>query len=177
MANNIKFIREIYGATQSEIATALGVSRVTIAKWENETQSRISQANLEKLSLFFGIGPEYFYDMEVNEKIIERIKHSKSKAQKIDDENSTKKEEKFKELFLNTTFKEAISRYMFSMKLLLALSDEGEINDLNIVCKINEKMNSRLKAIIKIREEEQKKNDKNSFNELFDEFSFNLDKE
>ena len=33
--NNLKKIREIYGATQEHVANALGVNRVTIANWEN----------------------------------------------------------------------------------------------------------------------------------------------
>ena len=177
MLNNIKLIREIYGATQSEVATALGVSRVTVAKWENDTESKVSQSNLEKLSLFFGIGPEYFYDNELDDKIIKMIKENKDKAEAVDNKKSVRKEDVFNEMFSNTSFKEAISRYMFSMKLLLALADEGEIKDLEIVCKINEKMNSRLKAIIDVRKAEHKKNDKNSFNELFEEFSFNVDKD
>lgn len=176
MINNMKLVRELYGATQSEIATALGVSRVTIAKWENDLENRVSQSNLEKLSLFFGIGPECFYDMELDDKRMRMIKENGNRCKRIDNENRTKKEEKFNELFLNTTFKEAISQYMFSMKLLLSLSDEGEIKDLEIVCKINEKMNSRLEAIIDVKKKEQKGNDKNSFNELFEKFSFNLNK-
>ncbi len=175
MINNIKLIREIYGATQSELAKAIGVSRGTIANWENDLESKISQSSLEKLSLFFGIGPECFYDMNLDEKRIKIIKQNKNKAQEIDNKISCKKEEKFNELFLNTTFKRAISQYMFSMKLLLALSDEGNINDLEIVCKINEKMNSRLKAIIEVKKEEKERNDQNSFNNLFEKFSFNSD--
>ena len=32
--NNLKLIREIYGATQEQIAEAIGVNRVTVANWE-----------------------------------------------------------------------------------------------------------------------------------------------
>ena len=35
--NNLKQIREIYGATQEQIARALSVNRVTVANWENGT--------------------------------------------------------------------------------------------------------------------------------------------
>ena len=33
--NNIKKVREIYGATQEEVAKAIGVNRTTISQWEN----------------------------------------------------------------------------------------------------------------------------------------------
>lgn len=59
--NNIKKIREIYGATQEEIAEAINVNRVTVSKWESGS-SRASNSNLERLSFFFGIGPEFFYE-------------------------------------------------------------------------------------------------------------------
>ena len=32
--NNIKIIREIYGATQEQVAQAIGVNRVTVSNWE-----------------------------------------------------------------------------------------------------------------------------------------------
>ena len=59
--NNLKKIREIYGATQEHVANAVGVNRVTIANWENGS-SLASATNREKLSIFYGIGPEFFYD-------------------------------------------------------------------------------------------------------------------
>ena len=64
--NNLKSIREIYGITQDEIATAINVNRATISNWENSDEKRASNANLEKLSLFYGIGPEYFYEQEAH---------------------------------------------------------------------------------------------------------------
>ena len=169
--NNLKLIREIYMATQAEIGIALGVSRVTVAKWESEDANRISQANLEKLSLFYGVGPEFFYEKAIDEKIIKMIQITKIKANEVEEETSKKKEEDFSEIFSAITFTEAINKYMVSMKMLLALSDKGKIDDLEIVCKINEKMNTRLKSIIKIKRDE-----KDSIEELFEQLSFNEDK-
>lgn len=166
--NNLKLIREIYGATQSEIATALGVSRVTIAKWETDLENRVSQSVVEKMSLFYGIGPEFFYDLELSAECKQILVNSSNKAREIDEAKHTKKEDQFKEIFSNTSFDEAISRYMFSMKVLLGLSDEGKLEDLKIVHQINEKMNARLDAIIKVRE----KDTGESISELVDKLSF-----
>lgn len=58
--NNLKLIREIYGATQDEIATAININRATISTWENSDDKRASNTSLEKLSLFYGIGPDFF---------------------------------------------------------------------------------------------------------------------
>lgn len=167
--NNMKLIREIYGATQNDIANVIGVSRVTLSKWEKDTENKVSHAILEKLSLFFGIGPECFYDIELDDKRKQLIIEASMKAKEIDSSNDIKKEDKFKELFLNTTFDEAISKYMFAMKVLLALSDEGKVEDLEIVSKINEKMNKRLQAIIEL-----KKEDNDSINDLIEKLSIDM---
>ena len=63
--NNLKRIREIYGATQEQIAKAIGVNRVTLANWEIGTTT-VSKTNQEKLSIFYGIGPEFFYEKELD---------------------------------------------------------------------------------------------------------------
>lgn len=55
---------------------------------------------------------------------------------------------------------------MFAMKVLLALSDKGKLEDLKIVHRINEKMNKRLEAIICLKEE-----DKDSINDLIEQLS------
>lgn len=169
MMNNMKLIREIYGATQSDIAKVIGVSRVTISKWEKDTENKVPYAILEKLSLFFGIGPECFYDVALDDRRKELILAASMKAKEIDANNETSKEDKFRELFLNTTFDEAISKYMFAMKVLLALSEEGKVEDLKIVYRINEKMNKRLEAIISMKEE-----DKDSINDLIEQLSIDL---
>ena len=49
--NNLKEIREMYGATQEEIASAIGVNRVTVANWELG-KSTPSSANQEKSVLW-----------------------------------------------------------------------------------------------------------------------------
>lgn len=166
MRNNMKLIREIYGATQNDIARIIGVSRVTLSKWENDLENEAPYTVLEKLSLFFGIGPECFYNMILDNKRKELIIAAAMKAKEVDSRNEVIKEDKFRELFLNTTFDEAISKYMFSMKVLLALSDEGKVEDLKIVHKINEKMNKRLEAIISLKEE-----DKDTINDLIEQLS------
>lgn len=171
MINNLRTIREIYGATQSEIASVIGMSRVTLAKWEKDSENKLSYSILEKLSLFFGIGPECFYEIELDEKRKQMIVDASIKAKEVDSDNNTSKENHFKNIFSNTTFDQAISKYMFSMKMLLALSDDGDVDDLRIVLKINEKMNKRLESIISIKEEEQ---DRESINDLIGQLSIDI---
>ena len=167
--NNMKLIREIYGATQSDIANIIGVSRATLSKWENDTENKVPHTVLEKLSLFFGVGPECFYDVELDDRRKELIFATAIKAKEMDSKNETNKEDRFRDLFLNTTFDEAISKYMFAMKVLLALSEDGKLEDLKIVHRINEKMNKRLEAIISLKEE-----DKDSINDLIEQLSIHL---
>ncbi len=153
--NNIKQIREIYGATQEQVAKVLGVNRVTIANWENNT-SVASSANREKMSIYFGIGPEFFYDKELDEAAKRLLVDTSNKAKQVFEETQGKrnKEDDFYKLLSSTTFAEAMQKYMFSMKVLLAVSDNGELDKLKTASLINKKMGARLDAIIEIRKKE-----------------------
>ena len=73
--NNLRQIREIYGATQEQVAKAIAVNRVTVANWE-AGNSIASSANREKLSLYYGIGPEYFYEKPLDEDAKKIVKES-----------------------------------------------------------------------------------------------------
>ncbi len=175
--NNLKKIREIYGATQEHVANALGVNRVTIANWENGS-SLASATNREKLSIFYGIGPEFFYDKALDA-IAESLIISAGKKEKSVTEKSggkRNKAEDFNRLFSQTSFDEAIRSYMFAMKMLLATADNGKLEELEKAQLISTKMDARLKAIIKVRrsEEEHKINsDEPTLHELLNSFSEN----
>lgn len=162
--NNLKMIRELYGATQEQVALAIGVNRVTVANWENGS-SVASSSNQERLSLYYGVGPDYFYEKELDEtarKLIietgaaarERVKRSGGKLNK---------EEDFHRTFEAMTFSQAMRDYMFSMKMLLATADSGELERLRTASLINKKMGARLDAIIKLREEEDDKDEPSLF--------------
>lgn len=159
--NNIKKVREIYGATQEEVAKAIGVNRTTISQWENGS-IKASNSNLEKLSLFFCIGPECFYDLpEIDDERRLILTNTAQKQREIQNKsgNERSKSDDFNTLFASTTFKEARNNFMIAMKVMLATSDDATLEDLNLSLQINEKMMKRLKAIIQIREEEQSEGD------------------
>ena len=78
--NNLRQIREIYGATQEQVAKAIAVNRVTVANWE-AGNSIASSANREKLSLYYGIGPEYFYEKPLDEDAKKIVKESADAAE------------------------------------------------------------------------------------------------
>lgn len=173
--NNLKQIREIYGATQEEISKAININRATISNWETGT-SKASSASLEKLSLFYGIGPEFFYDKEVDNVVKEMLALNSKKAIEIEIQSNGKhkKVDEFNELFSDITFNTAIKKYMFAMKMLLANADNGELKDLKIACEINKKMGSRLEAFVKLREQEEKakrEKDENTLYDLMDSLS------
>lgn len=176
MCNNFKQIREIYGATQDEIAKAVGVNRATISQWETGAL-KASSSSLEKLSIFYGIGPECFYELsEINSTRKEMIVATAKKAQKIKAESEIErnKAEEFHNFFAHTTFNKARSNFMFSMKMLLATADQGKLEDLKIAYEINQKMAKRLEAIIHIREDEEtakKETNEETLFDLLDNFS------
>lgn len=168
--NNMKKIREIYGATQDEIAKVAGVNRSTVSQWEKGAM-KASNTKLEKLSLFYGIGPESFYELsEIDETRRNILIASAQKARKIEAASEAKrnKADEFKQMLESVTFTEARSRFMFSMKLLLATADSAELEDLKVAYQITQKMAKRLEAFINIREEEEKAKKENNEETLFD---------
>lgn len=167
--NNLKLIREIYGVTQDEISTAINVNRATISTWENSDVKRASNANLEKLSLYYGIGPEYFYaqplDETAREMLIESAKRQKELEEKEDSHHN--KAEEFHQLLSNISFDKAIQEYMIAMKLFLTTLDEGSLEQLETALVINKKMGKRLETEIEFKKQEQADNEE-SLSSLLD---------
>ena len=168
--NNMKKIREIYGATQDEIAKVAGVNRSTVSQWETGA-IKASNTKLEKLSLFYGIGPESFYELsEIDETRRDMLIASAQKAKEVEAATEAKrnKADEFKQILESVTFTEARGRFMFAMKLLLATADSAELEDLKVAYQITRKMAKRLDAFIHIREEEEKAKKENNEETLFD---------
>ncbi len=168
--NNMKRIREIYGATQDEIAKVAGVNRSTVSQWETGAL-RASNTKLEKLSLFYGIGPECFYEIpEIDNERREMLVKNAEKAKEIEVSSETKrnKADEFKQMLESISFAEARNRFMFSMKMMLATADHGELEDLKVAHQITIKMAKRLEAFINIREEEEEAKKENNEETLFD---------
>ena len=163
--NNLRNIREIYGITQDEIAKAINVNRATISNWENQESS----SSLEKLSLFYGIGPEFFYDQELNNTVREMLIHNSKHQKKIEKDSNGEhaKANDFHNLFSSLTFDKAIRQYMAATKLLLATADEGSLEKLETALKINQKMGARLEGIVNIRKSEDANNEE-SLSDLID---------
>lgn len=165
--NNLKEIRELYGATQEQVASAINVNRVTVVNWESGS-SIASSSNQEKLSLYYGVGPDYFYEKELDEAARRLIVETGAKAKEIEKKSGGRqsKEEDFRRAFETITFPIAMRNYMFSMKMLLATADSGELEKLKTASLINKKMGARLDAIIKLREEEDNTDEPSLFDLL-----------
>lgn len=169
--NNLKLIREIYGATQDEISTAINVNRATISIWENSDEKRASNANLEKMSLFFGIGPEYFYEQKLDEAARELLINSAKRQKELESKGfHHNKAEEFHQLLLNISFDDAIKEYMLAMKLFLTTLDEGSLDKLETALQINQKMGKRLETEIELKKKE-KENHEASLSDLLDSFT------
>lgn len=153
--NNLKQIREIYGATQEQIAHALSVNRVTVANWESGS-TVASNANREKMSIYYGIGPEFFYEQELSEDAKQQILRTAEKERNVvkQSDGHKNKQEDFQRMFRELTFDRIMQDYMISMKMLLAKADDADMDKLRTALTINQKMGKRLESIIKLREEE-----------------------
>lgn len=158
--NNLKQIREIYGATQEQIAHALSVNRVTVANWENGS-TVASSANREKMSMYYGIGPEFFYEQELTDQVKHMIRKTAEKEYAIVSQSNGKenKPEDFHKLFESVSFDRIMRDYMLTMKMLLAKVDDANLDTLRTALVINQKMGRRLAAIVSVREEEDHNGD------------------
>lgn len=153
--NNLKQIREIYGATQEQIARALSVNRVTVANWENGS-TMASSANREKMSMYYGIGPEFFYDQPLSEEAKQQIHRTGERERSLVSQSGGRenKQDDFRQFFQTIGFDSLMQDYMMTTKMLLAKADEAELDTLRTVLFINQKMGRRLESIVKLREEE-----------------------
>ena len=153
--NNLKLIREIYGATQEQIARALSVNRVTVANWESGS-TVASNANREKMSMYYGIGPEFFYEQALSEEAKQQIMRTAERERAVvsQSEGHKNKQEDFQKMFRKLTFDRVMQDYMISMKMLLAKADEADLDKLRTALTINQKMGKRLEVIINLRMEE-----------------------
>ena len=134
--NNLKQIREIYGATQEQIARALSVNRVTVANWESGS-TVASNANREKMSIYYGIGPEFFYEQELSEDAKQQILRTAEKERNVvkQSDGHKNKQEDFERMFHELSFDKAMRDYMMSMKILLAKVDDADLETLRILLK------------------------------------------
>lgn len=164
MINNLREIRELYGATQEQVATAITVNRVTVANWENGS-SIASSSNQEKLSLYYGIGPEYFYREPLDDVARQLIKEASAKAREVLERTGGKrvKEDDFNKAFSSLSFSGAMNRYAHSVKMLLAVADGGKLDELKTALLLNQKVATRLSSIIQLREEELNNNEPSLF--------------
>lgn len=168
--NNMKKIREIYGATQDEIAKIAGVNRSTVSQWETGAL-KASDVKLEKLSIFYGLGPESFYELaEIDDERKEMLLNMAKRAKEIQEksERERNKAEELAAIFENTSFELARKRFVFSMKVLLSTAEQGKLEDLILAYQVNQKMARRLEAIIQIRQEEEEANNENTLFDLLD---------
>ena len=154
MKNNLKAIREIYGVTQEQIARAVCVNRVTVANWESGA-SVPSAANREKLSLFYSISPDFFFDAELTEEVVQRIKKAAERALAIESDGKRNKTEEFHAAFMELDINKLLDDYMVATKLLVIKADDADLDTLRTALAVNQKMGRRLQAIIKIREDEE----------------------
>ena len=165
--NNLKRIREIYGATQEDIAKVAGVNRSTVSQWENDA-NKAPNTKLERLSLYYGIGPEFFYEQELSADVVEMLVNNSSREQQITQQSNgnRNKAAELAEITDNLSFNDVRSKFMYYMKLLLATADTAQLDDLVTAEQIALKMIKRLDAIIEIRKEEEKDTNDKSLYEL-----------
>lgn len=57
--NRLKELRKKSKTTQKQIANLLGVSEMTISRWENETELSVKHEYINKLSDYFNVNADY----------------------------------------------------------------------------------------------------------------------
>lgn len=76
--NGLKYIRSLYGDTGENLSSKLGVTKVTISKWENGV-SKIPSKRVEQLSKLYNLPTKYFT------KELSRIDELKIELKKLSD--------------------------------------------------------------------------------------------
>ena len=171
--NNLKEIRELFGATQEDVAKLLQVSRVTISKAENDAGYKLSDAQKEKLSLFFYIGPEFFYDKKLSDSARQRIIESSRKA-KERSKNSNDSHHDIINRLLDIPSTRVMLDYMLDVKILLAKSEDLTTEQLEDIVEVNKKLGIRLEALLEAKKSTK---DTMSLNQSLNEFAAKYEEE
>ena len=110
------------------------------------------------MSMYYGIGPEFFYEKELTDDVKQMIVMTAQKEKiVISQSNGHKnKQDDFHEMFDTVSFDRVMRDYMLSMKMLLAKADDADLDKLRTALTINQKMGRRLEAIVHVREEEER---------------------
>ena len=167
--NNLKRIREIYGATQEDVSKATGANRVAISQWETGARNP-SRNKLEMLSSYYGIDTEYFYEQELSDPVITMlISNSKNEKEVIKStRGSINKADCLSNLVSSSSFCDVRSDLASNMKLLLATADTVELKELILTEQLISKMLNRLSALIQLRKDEETRKKRADEQTLFD---------
>ena len=167
--NNLKAIRRAFGATQDEVAYAIGVTRVTIAKWEGEF-SHPTGANLNKMAIFYGIDGAYFYEwaLDAETKALLAVNGETLRATQRADAAKQREIDELAVLMAPVTFADASAQYQLSLKLLTARVDEATLGELRTMVALHRKMGSVLYTLLEQREAEAEEAAENKGIPLFD---------
>ncbi len=86
------------------------------------------------------------------------IDEAQAESEAITSESDGKRDktEEYHKMFEEIDFGKLLDDYMITTKLLLAKADDANLDSLRTALTVNERMGKRLKAIIDIREEEEK---------------------
>lgn len=71
--NRLKELRKKNKTTQKEIANLLGVSEMTISRWEKETELSIKHEYINKLSNYFNVSVGYLLGYEDNNSFVSSV--------------------------------------------------------------------------------------------------------
>lgn len=71
--NRLKELRKKNKTTQKEIANLLGVSEMTISRWEKETELSIKHEYINKLSDYFNVSVGYLLGYEDNNSFVSSV--------------------------------------------------------------------------------------------------------
>ncbi len=150
--NNLKIIRKLYGATQDEVALSIGVSRVTIAKWEGEFSSP-TDAHLKKMAVFYGIDAPYFFELPIDDETRRTLKENGQTAREERRRDGRKRRDidDLAVLMAPVTFDDAMGQYQLALKLLTAHAVEGTIGDLRTICELHDRMGNVLHNMLEQR--------------------------
>lgn len=144
--NRLQELRKNNGDTQKTLAELLGVSEMTISRWEKETELKIKYEYIQKLSEYFKVPVGYLLGNDNDESLLEKLAQkvmNLSKEEFIEYSKTEDYQEEYKlfeELYKKSKILNQKKTRVKQLKEIISLLEGLDTNDLDILYPIVERL-------------------------------------
>ena len=144
--NRLQELRKNNGDTQKTLAELLGVSEMTISRWEKETELKIKYEYIQKLSEHFKVPVGYLLGNDNDESLLEKLAKkimNLSEEEFIEYSKTDDYQEEYKlfeELYKKSEILNQKKTRVKQLKEIMSLLEGLDTNDLDILYPIVERL-------------------------------------